>query len=71
MSLGFLGIEWGVHHAEGFRSADEAMTAGRFMFAGCIDAPDNIPAGSWHSEWWPEISEYVPFQTEIQREGTL
>jgi hypothetical protein len=43
------GLTWGVCHARVYNTSREALDVGRFIFAGCIDAPDEIPAGGARS----------------------
>lgn len=70
MSAFWIGIGWGVAHSTMLAPRD-ALDIGRFMVAGCIDAPDDIPAGGWTAEWFPEVEEWVPHEITIPREQFL
>lgn len=66
--LGFMtgrriSIEWGDE-----KHARKAMEIGRFMAAGCIDAPDSIPAGGCRSFDYGDGFEGVDF-VEVPRES--
>lgn len=47
MSAGIIGgMTWGVCHAKVYDSPRIALNIGGFIFSGCLDAPDDMPAGS-------------------------